>query len=99
MKNPIRGNKLLIFGLLQAVGDGIAAEDKTKVADARTSLSLISQLETGRPDELTSAVRKVFDLSGRWERGAATEEELDAIATAVEDAIALLNKPEFDANG
>lgn len=93
MTNPIHDNKLLIFRLLEQIGDNVRTGNKAAVEHDRVQLSLISQLEIERPDELTKAVRQVFDLTGRWERlGDGTPEE---ISLAVDDAIRLLNKPEY----
>jgi hypothetical protein len=95
MADPIRQNKLQIFGLLQAIDDGVKAADHAKVDEARARLSLLAQLENERPDELAQAVRKVFDASGRWDRGVAREAESAEIAPLVEEAIQLLNAPTF----
>jgi hypothetical protein len=62
----------------------------------RVALSLLAQLDIKRPDELYASFRKVFDLSGKWDRGVQPAVDLAEISEAVDEAIALLNSPEFD---
>jgi hypothetical protein len=91
MPDYIRSNKLEIFGLLEAIDNGVASGDHDTVKTCRENLSLLARLEITRNDELTLAVRKVFDLTGRWDRTMLSDGGLAEIAPAVEDAIRLLN--------
>jgi hypothetical protein len=89
MRDDIIRNKQ-IFRLLESISDGVAASDHKHVGELRESLSLVAGFQG--TDELTLAVKKVFELSGpcAW-RVPPTNEGSGEIIEAVEDAISLLN--------
>jgi hypothetical protein len=84
--------------LLQGIEDSVAKGDHKAVGICREGLSLLARLEIERPDELYLAVREVFDLSGRWDRSTLEDGGLAKIREAVETAIRLLNKADFESS-
>jgi len=91
MPDHIRLNKLEIFGLLQGIANGVEQGDHDTVEKLRENLSLVAHLEITRSDELALAVRKVFDLSGQWDRKTLPDGGMAEIRPAVDEAIRLLN--------
>jgi hypothetical protein len=90
MRDDIIRNKIEIFRLLESIGDGVGEHNHKYVGALRESLSLLARLRGS--DELTLAVKKVFELSGPWAwRQPPTNEGSVEIIEAVEDAILLLN--------
>jgi multidrug efflux pump subunit AcrA (membrane-fusion protein) len=71
MTDHIRPNNLRIFGLLQALIDGVIRHDHKAVRRLRKKLALIARLdEIDAKDDLSKAVLNVFYLTGRWDRNA-----------------------------
>jgi hypothetical protein len=90
MRDDIIRNKLDIFRLLESISDGVGEYNHKYVGVSRESLSLLARFQGS--DELTLAVKKVFDLSGPWAwRAPPTNEGSGEIIEAVEEAISLLN--------
>ena len=90
MRDDIIQNKIEIFRVLENINDGVATSDHKYVGALRDSLSLLARFQGS--DELTLAVKKVFELSGPWAwRQPPTNEGSGEIMEAVEEAISLLN--------
>ena len=90
MRDDIIRNKVEIFRLLESISDGVEGYDHKYVGVLRESLSLLAGFQGS--DELTLAVKKVFDLSGPWAwRQPPTNEGSAEIIEAVEDAMSLLS--------
>jgi hypothetical protein len=90
MRDDIIRNKIEIFRLLESISEGVGAYDHKDVGKLRDCLSLLAKFRGS--DELTLAVKKVFDLSGPWAwRQPPTNEGSVEIIEAVEEAISLLN--------
>ena len=84
--DAIRRNKSNIYRILLGIREGIVAGDHKRVATCREQLSILAQLDKTRADHLYSAVRKAFDLSGRWERRVASDDDVEKIKKALEYA-------------
>ena len=91
MPDFIRPKKLQVHGLLIGIRDCVERRDHTGVETRRVALSLLARLEIEQPDELYASVRKVFDLSGKWDRQTLPDNGEAEISEAVDQAILLLN--------
>jgi hypothetical protein len=87
----IRANKLNIDRMLKGIREGMIGGDFKRVETCREQLSLLAQLELTRADHIYSAVRKAFDLSGRWEKRIASDDDVQKIMEAIKSASSKLN--------
>jgi hypothetical protein len=87
----IRPKKLEIYGLLIGIRDCVERRDHAGVDTRRVALSLLARLDIEQPGELYASVRRVFDLSGKWDRKTLPDEGEAEISEVVDKAISLLN--------
>jgi hypothetical protein len=90
MPKDFRMDKVAVHRLLGDIRDAVQEKDRDLVDELREELSDLAQLDAGRDDRQTSAIRKVFDLTGRWDRGASPHVKEQEIFDAVDGTINLV---------